>query len=125
MKRRFFAGAIGAVLVLLVLIGDPARGQDPAGAWYFAFSGDSRDCGDLIMPKIARDIEGLRGSTPVGFYWHLGDFRRLYGPDCDIVKRTHPDWDCKSRPEGDLGPDEMNRYLDGAWDDFIERQVAP
>ncbi|HEV8577869.1 MAG TPA: metallophosphoesterase [Thermoanaerobaculia bacterium] len=128
MKRRFCAAAaVGVGLVLLFFTGGPVRGQDasPAGTWYFAFSGDSRDCGDLIMPKIARDIEGLRATAPVELYWHLGDFRRLYGPDCDIVKRTHPDWDCKKRPEGELGSDEMNRYLDGAWDDFIERQVAP
>ena len=128
MKWRLFPGVSMAVLVFLhLLAAGPARAQDPtpADTWYFAFSGDSRDCGDLIMPKIARDIESLRTATPVEFYWHLGDFRRLFGPDCDIVKRTHPDWDCKSRPEGELGGDEMNRYLDGAWDDFIERQVDP
>jgi len=130
MARRFSSAALAAcssLLITLIVAAVPARAEDPApaGTWYFAFSGDSRDCGDLIMPKIAHDIEGLRATTPVELYWHLGDFRRLYGPDCDIVKRTHPDWDCKSRPEGELGGDEMNRYLDGAWDDFIERQVAP
>ena len=130
MARRFSGAVLAAcssLLITLIVAAVPARAEDPApaGTWYFAFSGDSRDCGDLIMPKIAHDIEGLRATTPVELYWHLGDFRRLYGPDCDIVKRTHPDWDCKSRPEGELGGDEMNRYLDGAWDDFIERQVAP
>jgi hypothetical protein len=102
-----------------------ATGPAPAGTWYFAFSGDSRDCGDLIMPKIAHAIDDLRATTPVAFYWHLGDFRRLFGPDCDIVKRTHPDWDCKSRPEGDLGVDEMDSYLSGSWDDFIDAQIKP
>lgn len=126
MHRRLLAG-VSFTMMMAVLVSGPARGQDaaPAGTWYFALSGDSRDCGDLIMPKIARDIEDHRTATPAAFYWHLGDFRRLYGPDCDIVKRTHPDWDCKGRPEGELGEDEMSRYLDGAWDDFIERQVAP
>lgn len=128
MKRRQSPGVSIAVLVLAhVFAAGPAQAQDaaPAGTWYFAVSGDSRDCGDLIMPKIARDIEDHRAAAPAEFYWHLGDFRRVYGPDCDIVKRTHPDWDCKKRPEGELGGDEMNQYLDGAWDDFIAHQVDP
>jgi hypothetical protein len=127
MRRRFLLADVAAAGFVLVFAAGPARCQDPAatGTWYFAVSGDSRDCGDLIMPKIAHDIEGLRDTTPVELYWHLGDFRRLYGPDCDFVKRFHPDWDCKSRPEGELDFDEMNRYLDGAWTDFIDRQIAP
>jgi hypothetical protein len=102
----------------------PSQPQDPSGTWYFAISGDSRDCGDLIMPKIAHAVAEDR-EHPAAFYWHLGDFRRMYGPDCDVVKRTHPDWDCKARPEDQLGPEEMNHYLETAWDDFIERQVCP
>lgn len=127
MQRRFPLAALVAAGFVLVFAAEPARSQEPtpAGTWYFAVSGDSRDCGDLVMPKIARDIEERRATTPVDFYWHLGDFRRLYGPDCDMVKRTHPDWDCKSRPEGELGADEMNQYLENSWDDFIENQVAP
>jgi hypothetical protein len=126
MQQRLFAGVL-SVMIVGVLASGPARGQDQtlAGTWYFAVSGDSRDCGGVVMPKIARDIEDHRAATPAAFYWHLGDFRRLYGPDCDMVKRSHPDWDCKSRPEGELGMDEMNQYLDGAWEDFIQNQVAP
>ena len=93
--------------------------------WYFAVSGDSRDCGDLIMPKIARAVADAEASTPAVFYWHLGDFRRMFGPDCDMIKRTHPDFDCKNRPEEQLGANQMNEYLDQAWDDFITRQVGP
>jgi hypothetical protein len=107
--------------------GQAASGVPPAGTsgtWYFALSGDSRDCGDLIMPKIARAIADDR-AAPAAFYWHLGDFRRMFGPDCDVVKRTRPDWDCENRPEEQLGWDEMNRYLDLAWDDFIARQIEP
>ena len=119
-----------AVLLVLPLSAAlPALAQGPAttGAaapWYFALSGDSRDCGDLIMPKIARAIADDR-AAPAAFYWHLGDFRRMFGPDCDVVKRARPDWDCKNRPEEQLGWDEMNRYLDLAWDDFIARQIEP
>lgn len=111
-------------LAALLLPLGSLQAQDPPGTWYFAVSGDSRDCGDLIVPKIARAIADDR-EHPAAFYWHLGDFRRMYGPDCDVVKRTHPDWDCKKRPEDQLGPEEMNHYLDTAWDDFIERQVRP
>jgi hypothetical protein len=113
--------------LLAVFAAGPARGQEPApaGTWYFAVSGDSRDCGDLVMPKIARDVEVRRAAAPAAFYWHLGDFRRLFGPDCDMVKRDRPDWDCAARPESALGTDAMNRYLDAAWDDFLDRQIVP
>src|SRR5262252_141871 len=64
-----------------------------AAGWYFAVSGDSRDCGDLIMPKIARSIDDNRAQAPVQFYWHLGDLRRMYDIDCDFIKRKHPAYD--------------------------------
>jgi hypothetical protein len=100
--------------------------QAQQGTWYFAVSGDSRDCGDLIMPKIAHAVAEDR-EHPAAFYWHLGDFRRMYGPDCDVVKRTYPDWDCadRTKEEAKLGPEEMSQYLNAAWDDFIERQIHP
>src|SRR5215469_13832790 len=82
---------------------------------YFAVSGDSRDCGDLIMPKIARSIDDSRAQAPVQFYWHLGDLRRMYDIDCDIIKPKHPGYDCKNRRVGEYGPNEMNEYLSTAW----------
>jgi len=127
MKRRSRAAILmrTTATFLVLCAGRPLLAQEaPAATWYFALSGDSRDCGDLIMPKIARDIEARRSTTPARFYWHLGDFRRLFGPDCDIAKRDHPDWDCVKRPERDLGMDAMSHYLDVAWDDFLERQIA-
>src|SRR3989442_885760 len=68
-------------------------GAAPDVDWYFAVSGDSRDCGDIIMPKIARTIAD-RHNTPAQFYWHLGDFRAIYRIDCDIIKRTDPAFQC-------------------------------
>ena len=94
-------------------------------SWYFAVSGDSRDCGDLVMPKIAKSIENISSRTPVEFYWHMGDFRRMFDIDCDMLKRKYPNFDCVTRSGGGLGPDEMNEYLDAAWDDFIKNQIAP
>ena len=95
------------------------------GVWYFAVSGDSRDCGNLIMPLIARSIEGLRPAINVAFYWHLGDFRRMTDIDCDMLRTEHPDSDCLNRHYGDLGSAEMDDYLNAAWNDFIEHQVKP
>src|SRR4051794_40616669 len=56
-----------------------------SGSWYFTVSGDSRDCGNLIMPKIAKSIESMNAKTPAAFYWHLGDLRNLVTADCDMV----------------------------------------
>ncbi|HVR10136.1 MAG TPA: hypothetical protein VMW75_18970 [Thermoanaerobaculia bacterium] len=123
MPRSFIAGLVCAPL----LCAAPAAGQtSPAPvAWYFAVSGDSRDCGDLIMPKIAAAIASHRTSAPIDFYWHLGDFRRMYDIDCDVAKRTQPDYDCARRPAGALGTTAMGDYLDIAWQDFVERQITP
>jgi hypothetical protein len=76
------------------------------------------------MPKIARSIESGVTGPPAEFYWHLGDFRRMYDIDCDILKRRHPSYDCKTRPTDQLDRFEMAEYLDSAWDDFIERQLG-
>jgi hypothetical protein len=76
------------------------------------------------MPKIARVIESEAAGPPAELYWHLGDFRRMYDIDCDILKRRHPSYDCKTRPPNQLDRFEMAEYLDTAWDDFIERQLG-
>jgi len=39
--------------------------------WNFVVAGDSRNCGDLVMPAIARQAK----ADGAEFYWHLGDFR--------------------------------------------------
>lgn len=96
----------------------------PPGSWAFAVSGDSRDCGDVVMPKIAEAVENGAETPPVAFYWHLGDFRRMYAPDCDMVKRTLPGWDCRTRPAFEDDRFVVSRYLDGAWDDFALRQLG-
>lgn len=104
----------------------PAAAGPPACSWYFALSGDSRDCGDLIMPKIARHIADHQTQPPVSFYWHLGDFRGLYRVDCDMALRENPSFRCGPR---ETSPDQTQamktRYLAGAWDDFKKEQVAP
>src|SRR5579862_3364204 len=58
-----------------------ARSSNPAdGIWYFAVSGDSRNCGDVVMPAIAAGVI----QSGASFYWHLGDFRAIYEFDEDM-----------------------------------------
>ena len=94
----------------------------PSSSWYFAVSGDSRDCGDLVMPKIAQLIQNNRDQAAIEFYWHLGDFRRIFSIDCDIAKRSDPSFRCDNRPQNEVPP---NDYVSKAWDDFIQNQVMP
>lgn len=128
MKRNGFLYLFFTLMLGVALSGNAQTQTAPEqapGSWYFAVSGDSRDCGDLIMPKIAKSIESLRDQTPVQFYWHLGDFRRMYDIDCDILKRKYPAYDCKARPQDALSEDDINNYLNNAWDDFIQHQLLP
>ena len=80
-------------------------------SWTFAVSGDSRNCGDLIMPVIARGAK----ATHARFYWHLGDLRALFKVDEDYAgfHRTAP----KALT--------MDAYNKAAWNDFEQHQVAP
>jgi hypothetical protein len=107
LKKRF-----AVIPVFLGCFSVLAAGQnDPGQTWTFAVSGDSRNCGDVVMPAIAADAK----KHDVAFYWHLGDLRAIYGPDQDYVEE-------KSR-EG--SPTDLPDYLKGAWDDFIENQIKP
>jgi hypothetical protein len=98
----------------------------PAVSWYFAVSGDSRDCGDLIMPKIAQAIADNRQNEPVDFYWHLGDLRALYRFDCDMMKSKDPSFPCPTKmfPENGTDP-KRDEYRAAAWPDYINSQIAP
>ncbi len=97
------------LLLTALLAAVPIRAG--AAVWRFAVSGDSRDCGDVIMPAIA---DRALADGPQ-FYWHLGDFRRIYGIDADI----------RHEPTFRDSPLDMPSYQDMAWDDFIDNQLAP
>jgi len=88
-----------------------ADSKDSAGSWTFAVSGDSRNCGDVVMPAIAADAI----KHNVIFYWHLGDLRRISAPDQDFLQ--------ESAVAGK--PTDLADYEDRAWDDFIENQIKP
>jgi hypothetical protein len=86
----------------------PALSQ--AHAWKFAVSGDSRNCGDVVMPAIAAGVK----QTGAEFYWHLGDLRRISDVDEDI----------RNQPEHLTNPLTEAEYLSMAWDDFTQNQMA-
>jgi hypothetical protein len=91
----------------------PITQQNPqATTWTFALSGDSRNCGDVVMPSIAQGAKGASAE----FYWELGDFRALYDFDQDMQGELR---DGKPRKLT------INDYLGRAWDDFIRNQMNP
>jgi len=99
-------------LWLLVVLAGLGSAQD--GAWKFAVSGDSRNCGDVVMPAIAAGV----GKSGAEFYWHLGDFRAIYTMDEDMAPTPATGVTTKST---------MNviTYLTTAWPDFIAHQLDP
>jgi hypothetical protein len=97
------------ICCLLAAFGASLTAQEPATPVFkFAISGDSRNCGDIVMPAIA---SGVRKSG-AEFYWHLGDFRAIYTFDEDMMGVP---------PRPML----ISSYLTGAWPDFIAHQLAP
>ena len=98
-------------LFLVPMIMAPQTPATPV--WKFVVSGDSRNCGDIVMPAIADAV--LKSGA--SFYWHLGDFRAIYDFDEDMV------------PPASLQLDTPHltivSYLTKAWPDFIERQLRP
>jgi hypothetical protein len=84
-----------------------------ATAWKFAVSGDSRNCGDIVMPAIA---QGVRQSG-AEFYWHLGDFRAIYTFDEDMVPPAQLGLPSKAMT--------ISQYESAAWPDFIAHQLLP
>lgn len=86
----------------------PAILSAQSGAsWNFAVSGDSRNCGDIVMPAIAAGAE----ANHAAFYWHLGDYRAIYDFDQDY-HALHP-------------KASIDQYETEAWPDFIEHQIKP
>jgi len=87
----------------------PGAFAQSAGAWSFAVSGDSRNCGDIVMPGLAAGVH----ADGAKFYWHLGDFRANYDFDQDLL--ASPEYRGKHLAISD--------YQRIAWPDFIAQQV--
>jgi hypothetical protein len=85
----------------------PSAELHAAANWHFLVAGDSRNCGDVVMPSIAAAAHG-QGAE---FYWHLGDLRRISGVDEDYLA-LHPNVT-------------LSQYLSDAWGDFKRSQIAP
>lgn len=98
---------------MLTLAGALAVAQSPGGRsaseWRFIVSGDSRNCGDVIVPAIA---DGGRKHN-AAFYWHLGDLRATTAPDEDYMHE----------PEHRQSPPDKETYSRTEWDDFIQAQL--
>ena len=92
------------LICLVFLVAVPAAAE----SWKFAIAGDSRNCGDVVMPSIAAEVKG--GGAK--FYWHLGDYRAIYKYDEDMAKAANP-------------PLNVINYTNTAWTDFIKYQVDP
>ena len=82
----------------------------PAGSWRFIVSGDSRNCGDVVMPAISAHSAQFAPS----FYWHLGDLRAIYKIDEDMAFAAASHGQV-------LTCDDYERRT---WNDFVENQIA-
>lgn len=95
-------------LSVLLQMSGSLSAQSDAPLWTFAVSGDSRNCGDFVMPAIAAKVKEENDS----FYWHLGDFRAISEPDQDLLSMM---------PAGSQLS--VAEYRQMAWDDFLEHQI--
>jgi len=107
----FHLGICCTIVLFVISFGlaqsNPAQESKSLETWHFAVSGDSRNCGDVVMPAIAENVRAARAA----FYWHLGDYRAIYDFDQDI-KARNPTINVIS-------------YENSAWKDFIDRQLKP
>ncbi len=94
--------------LLLLMSSSLSFGQS---SWSFAVSGDSRNCGNVEMPAIARKIHEEQSA----FYWHLGDFRAMKDFDEDLV----------AEPRNSIQRVTIEAYQSGAWADFLEHRKRP
>jgi len=85
----------------------------------FAVAGDSRNCGDVVMPAIANSVK----STGAQFYWHLGDFRWMLNMDQDMLGAIETK--NAQLPAADQTTLSIRDYNRRAWPDFIANQVNP
>ncbi len=100
-------GRFASVVVLIATMSAGGYAAAQTSPWTFAVSGDSRDCGDVVMPSIAAGAraDGAR------FYWHLGDVRLVRDFDADY-RQLHPNATIAG-------------YLANAWIDVQQNQLEP
>ena len=103
--------AAGMSLAQSAAPGAHTNSATSSSVWTFAASGDSRNCGDVVMPAIAAAVQEQGAS----FYWHLGDFRAIYTFDEDM----------QHQPEHLTKPMVIIDYENRAWNDFLQNQIEP
>jgi len=111
MTFRRILGSMTVILGLALAAHIAGAQQSANGAWRFLASGDSRNCGDVVMPGIA---ETARKNNAT-FYWHLGDLRKTSDFDEDI----------QHQPEHIAKPLSITAYYNIEWTDYIESQIKP
>lgn len=97
--------------LLLVLLSLPLFAAEPAAPWRFAVAGDSRNCGDIVMPTIAAAVK----RDGAAFFWHLGDLRSNYDIDEDLAAAAKQ----SGKTVGVVS------YLRSAWPGAAENQLMP
>lgn len=103
--------AAGVLLGSLVVVTGPRAATQGTDEWRFVASGDSRNCGDVVMPAIAKTAT----ANHAAFFWYLGDLRAISRTDDDMTQE----------PARVLRPMTREEYLDAAWPDAIEHQIRP
>ena len=100
---------VGAAALMLFCAVAAAAGRTQAAdsSWTFMVSGDSRNCGDVVMPAIAAAAH----REGAALYWHLGDLRLIADVD-DDYRSLHPNAS-------------LSEYLGAAWPDFEHSQIEP
>lgn len=120
-NRQNFFLAVGIVLGILLTIRTQGQNSEKnpkeptTKEWQFVVSGDSRNCGDLIMPAIAAGAARHHAE----FYWHLGDFRWISQPDKDILDEVDQKTGMARQSIS------SDQYQKTAWDDFLQMQIQP
>lgn len=105
---------LAALVVAAAALSAHAQGPNSNSTVFtFAVSGDSRNCGDVVMPAIAKGVQGSNAA----FYWHLGDFRAMYMVDEDIADQY--------QKQNKTVPALVDYYNGLAWPDFIKNQMDP
>ncbi len=100
-----------ALVIVICALAATAQTAAGNGTWRFAVSGDSRNCGDVIMAGIQAGVKRDQAS----FYWHLGDLRAIFEVDEDMQRMA----------EVSKKPYNISSYETAAWDDFIKNQIVP
>ena len=102
-----YIGRCVTVGLLIAAVSTGARAAPRPTPWTFVVSGDSRNCGDTVMPSIAAGAH----ASHARFYWHLGDLRFIRDFDQDYRQ---------------LNPNAtIAEYLANAWIDAQRNQMEP